>query len=86
MELCITIREDFGSLEQLKSNVSATAMEMSGSGWIWVAVDDRATMDVIPTFGAGTLLVRSRGRVLESSDPILGKTYPSQEKRTTPSH
>jgi len=86
MELSIAIREDFGSLEQLKSNVSAAAMGMSGSGWIWVAVDGRATMGVIPTFGAGTLLVRSRGRVSGSSDLVLGETYPSKEKRTTPPH
>lgn len=85
------IREDFGSLEQLKSTVSAAAMGLSGSGWIWVAVDGRATMGVIPTFGAGTLLVRSRGRVLPSSDPILGesdspsKTYTTSPHQSTPS-
>ena len=61
-------------------------MGMSGSGWVWVAVDGRATMGVIPTFGAGTLLVRSRGRVLRSGDPVLGENYPSQENRATPTH
>ena len=83
-ELGIAIREDFGCLEQLKSTVSAAAMGMSGSGWIWVAVDGRATMGVIPTFGAGTLLVRSRGRVFKSNDLVLGENYPSQEKRAVP--
>ena len=33
-------------------------------------------MGVIPTFGAGTLLVRSRGRVLWSEDTVLGESYP----------
>ena len=61
-------------------------MGMSSSGWIWVAVDGRATMGVIPTFGAGTLLVRSRGRVLQSSDPVLGENYPTPAKRTAPTH
>ena len=84
--LAIAIREDFGSLEQLKSTVSAAAMGMSGSGWVWVAVDGRATMGVIPTFGAGTLLVRSRGRVLRSGDPVLGEDYPSQKASATPPH
>ena len=71
-------------MEQLKSTVSAAAMGMSSSGWIWVAVDGRATMGVIPTFGAGTLLVRSRGRVLPSSDPVLGESFPTPAKSATP--
>ncbi|KAF9649327.1 manganese and iron superoxide dismutase [Thelephora ganbajun] len=86
MPLGMAIRQDFGSLEQLKSTVSAAAMGMSSSGWIWVAVDGRATMGVIPTFGAGTLLVRSRGRVMQSSDPVLGEDYPTPTNRTTPPH
>jgi len=76
------IRQDFGSLEQLKSTVSAAAMGMSSSGWIWVAVDGRATMGVIPTFGAGTLLVRSRGQVLQSVDPVLGENDPTPANHT----
>jgi len=71
-------------LEQLKSTVSAAAMGMSSSGWIWVAVDGRATMGVIPTFGAGTLLVRSRTKVLQSVDPVLGENYPTPTTPTTP--
>lgn len=84
MPLGIAIRQDFGSLEQLKSTVSAAAMGMSSSGWIWVALDNRATMGVIPTFGAGTLLVRSRGRVLTSGDTVLGETYSALTTRPTP--
>ena len=83
MEFGVAIRQDFGSLEQLKSTVCAAAMGMSSSGWIWVAVDGRATMGVIPTFGAGTLLVKSRGRVLPSYDTVLGETYPDPPKRPT---
>lgn len=52
-------------------------MGMSSSGWIWVAVDNRATMGVIPTFGAGTLLVKSRRRVLRTDDTVLGEPYPT---------
>ncbi|KAF9782792.1 Manganese/iron superoxide dismutase [Thelephora terrestris] len=79
--LSIAIREDFGSLEQLKSNVSAAAMGMSSSGWIWVAMDNLATIGVIPTFGAGTLLVRSRGRAIPSDDVVIGKQHPTHPKR-----
>lgn len=60
-------------------------MGMSSSGWIWVAVDGRATMGVIPTFGPGTILVRSRGRVLRTGDTVLGESYPTPSKRP-PSH
>jgi len=77
----MAIREDFGSLEQLKSTVSAAAMGLSSSGWIWVVVDGNGTMGVIPTFGAGTLLVRSRSSVLRSGDTILGENYPSSATR-----
>ena len=59
-------------------------MGMSGSGWVWVAVDGRATMGVIPTFGAGTLLVRSRGKVLPSNEPVLGESYLSPENPVAP--
>lgn len=83
MALGVAIRQDFGSLEQLKSTVSAAAMGMSSSGWIWVAVDGRATMGVIPTFGAGTLLVKSRRRVLGTGDIVLGENYPTPEKSPT---
>jgi superoxide dismutase, Fe-Mn family len=51
---------NFGSVEQLKSTVSAAAMGMMGSGWIWVVMDQQKHMGVVPTYGAGTLLVRSR--------------------------
>ena len=35
-------------------------MGMMGSGWIWVVMDQRGHLGVVPTYGAGTLLVRSR--------------------------
>jgi Fe-Mn family superoxide dismutase len=47
-------------MEQLKSTVSAAAMGLSASGWIWLACDDKGDLGVVPTFGPGTLLVRSR--------------------------
>ena len=58
-------------------------MGMSSSGWIWVAVDRRATLGVIPTFGAGTILVRSRGRVLLTGDTVLGEGSQTLANRPT---
>ncbi|KAJ7122810.1 Manganese/iron superoxide dismutase [Mycena epipterygia] len=54
------IQADHGGLEQLKSTVSAAALGMFTSGWIWFVSDKNGSTSVLPTFGPGTLLVRSR--------------------------
>ncbi|KAJ7755667.1 manganese superoxide dismutase [Mycena maculata] len=54
------IRVDHGGLEQLKSSFSAAAMGMFTSGWIWFVSDKEGRTSILPTFGPGTLLVRSR--------------------------
>jgi len=54
------IRTDHGGLEQLKSSFSAAAMGMFTSGWIWFVADKSGSTSILPTFGPGTLLVRSR--------------------------
>ncbi|KAJ7873352.1 manganese superoxide dismutase [Mycena olivaceomarginata] len=54
------IKSDHGGLEQLKSSFSAAAMGMFTSGWIWFVTDKYGSTSVLPTFGPGTLLVRSR--------------------------
>lgn len=33
---------------------------MSGSGWVWLVQDKNGKYGIIPTFGAGTVLVQSR--------------------------
>jgi Fe-Mn family superoxide dismutase len=67
------IRSEHGSLEQLKSNFSASALGMASSGWIWFVVDRRGHTGVIPTFGAGTLLVRSRTNMWKQGDTAQGE-------------
>lgn len=47
-------------MADLKLRVLATAKGMMSSGWVWLASDGYGGLAVIPTFGAGTLLVRSR--------------------------
>ncbi|KAK0206193.1 manganese superoxide dismutase [Desarmillaria ectypa] len=54
------ITDQYGSIAQLKSTFSAATLGMFSSGYIWLVTDSAGRMAIIPTFGAGTLLVRSR--------------------------
>lgn len=54
------LRGSFGTLDNLKSVVSATAMGMVSSGWVWLVQDVRGDLAALPTFGAGTILVKER--------------------------
>ncbi|KAL0580894.1 hypothetical protein V5O48_001087 [Marasmius crinis-equi] len=54
------IRRQHGSLAQLKSTFSAAALGMFTNGWVWLVTDAHGNIAVLPTFGPGTLLVRSR--------------------------
>ncbi|KAG7445912.1 uncharacterized protein BT62DRAFT_142445 [Guyanagaster necrorhizus] len=54
------IKEQYGSIAQLKSTFSAATLGMFSSGYVWLVTDSAGRMAIIPTFGAGTLLVRSR--------------------------
>ena len=42
-------------------------MGMMGSGWIWVVMDQQEHIGVVPTYGAGTILVRSRAQRMPRS-------------------
>ncbi|KAF7980916.1 hypothetical protein HWV62_36119 [Athelia sp. TMB] len=67
------IRHYEGSIDHLKSRVSATAMGMTGSGYVWFVCDQRGHTAVIPTYGAGTLLVRSRTQQTPVNGPVIGE-------------
>ena len=55
------IYEGFDDLEGLKSYMSAAALGMTGSGWVWLVVDmSIRSLAVVATYGPGTMLVRSR--------------------------
>jgi len=62
-----TIREQHGTLAQLKSAVSAAAMGMFTNGNIWFVTDAAGNTGVLPTFGPGTLLIRSRSYIGHAS-------------------
>jgi Fe-Mn family superoxide dismutase len=72
---------DFGSLAQLQSTFSSAAMGMINSGWVWLVSDENGHMEIVGTFGAGTLLVRSRKHMLtDEKSPILGEPLTSRYK------
>lgn len=55
------IYESFDDLEGLKSYMSAAALGMTGSGWVWLVLDmSIKSLAVVATYGPGTMLVRSR--------------------------
>ncbi|KAJ7283431.1 hypothetical protein C8J57DRAFT_1292533 [Mycena rebaudengoi] len=58
--LLTVIAANHGGIEQLKSSISAAAMGMFTSGYIWFVSDKNGNTSILPTFGPGTLLVRSR--------------------------
>jgi superoxide dismutase len=60
-QLNLLVKESFGSLEGLKSTLSAAAMGMMSSGWVWLVCDQSAQhLGYVATYGPGTMLVRSR--------------------------
>lgn len=54
------LSSQFPGINALKERFVASASGMVSSGWLWLVTDLQGGFAVIPTFGAGTLLVRSR--------------------------
>jgi len=76
------IRSHHGGLDQLKSTFSAAALGMVGSGYIWFVTDSTGATAVLPTFGAGTLLVRARMQAAHNPGAVLGEDIEAWEKAT----
>ncbi|OBZ71941.1 putative 37S ribosomal protein S26A, mitochondrial [Grifola frondosa] len=53
------LRVTWGTLSHLKSCFSAAVLGMFSSGYVWLVCDQFGSLGILPTFGAGTLLVRS---------------------------
>jgi Fe-Mn family superoxide dismutase len=68
------IQSQLGSLEQLKSSFSAAVLGMFSSGWMWFVCDEYGRLAIYPTFGTGTLLIRSRRKMADNIDPVAGET------------
>ncbi|EOR04849.1 hypothetical protein E3P92_00164 [Wallemia ichthyophaga] len=54
------LEKSFGSLEGFKSQFGAAASALTGSGYVWLVSDSSRTLGIVTTYGAGTVLVRSR--------------------------
>lgn len=57
------IRTSHGSIQQLRSAFSAAALGTFINGWIWFVSDQAGNTGIVSTYGAGTLLVRSRSNM-----------------------
>ncbi|KAK0550070.1 hypothetical protein OC846_003827 [Tilletia horrida] len=62
----------YRNLTTLQSAFSAAAMGMSSSGWLWLVRDQHGKLGIVPTYGAGTLLIdngeyRATGGAVASS-------------------
>lgn len=60
VRLLQAIEENFDSLSAFKLAFSSAAYGMSGSGYVWLVIDREGTMGIVPTYGAGTILVQNR--------------------------
>ncbi|PCH41587.1 hypothetical protein WOLCODRAFT_137483 [Wolfiporia cocos MD-104 SS10] len=70
------IRTQYGTLQEIKSSLSAAVLGVS-SAWIWLVCDQTGALAIWPSFGPGTLLVRSRTKLLRNaSDRVLGEQEP----------
>ncbi|GLB33466.1 putative iron/manganese superoxide dismutases, C-terminal domain [Lyophyllum shimeji] len=81
--LANTIRAQYGSLVQLKSAFSSAVTGMFTNGWVWFVTDKNGNTGIIPTFGPGTLLIRSRSYMGHSKSLVLGPDF-KQYDQTLP--
>ena len=91
------IYESFDDLEGLKSYMSAAALGMTGSGWVWLVIDmSIKSLAVVATYGPGTMLVRSRQHrhpngiserdLLPRKFVVLGEADPPARASTSTAH
>jgi len=81
------LTEHFGSIHQFISYMSAAAMGMMGSGWVWLVIDSQNRLATIATYGAGTMLVRERQQVHPwgaGEPPLLGGAGKSEVQGESP--
>ncbi|KAF5364080.1 hypothetical protein D9756_000576 [Leucocoprinus leucothites] len=79
-ELHTVIRNAHGSIQQLRSAFSAAALGTFINGWVWLVADQGGNTGIYTTYGAGTLLVRSRSNMEKHPqfpESELYDTFPS---------
>lgn len=55
-ELEEMIEKEFGSLDDFKKKFNEIALGLFGSGWVWLAVDKKGNLSIVPKSNAGTVL------------------------------
>ena len=55
-EFAEAVERDFGSLENLKSEMLRAAVSLFGSGWVWLASDKHNKLSILPLQNAGNPL------------------------------
>ncbi|KAI0052572.1 hypothetical protein FA95DRAFT_1553238 [Auriscalpium vulgare] len=70
-ELQYAITNQQGNLAQVISHVSAAALGMTSTGWVWFVTDGQGNLGVVATYGAGTLLSPDRRQTKD----LLGGRY-----------
>ena len=79
------IQKQFGGFDSLRSLFSAAVNGMAGSGYVWFVTDAKRNLAFVPTFAAGTLLIRSgAGTVEPITAPVLGEQDPSTQPVQSP--
>jgi Fe-Mn family superoxide dismutase len=77
--LASIIAAQLGSLADLKTYVAAAAQGMhsggGAGGFVWLVTDALGRLGVVPTYGAGTLLVAERRQSLMPDGSELGGIY-----------
>lgn len=71
----MVIRNAHGSVQQLRSAFSAAALGTFINGWVWFVTDQACNTGIITTYGAGTLLVRSRMNMQKHPDIPSSKLF-----------
>jgi Fe-Mn family superoxide dismutase len=59
-KLATAVSKSFGSFPEMCLAFSAAAYGMSSSGWVWLVTDQHRNLGIVPTFGAGTVIVQNR--------------------------
>lgn len=71
-ELAADLDAYFESVPSFKLAFSSMAYGMSGSGYVWLVRDKAGQLGIVPTYGAGTILIQNRmQRNAARSDWIL---------------
>ncbi|KAI0356667.1 hypothetical protein OH77DRAFT_1436280 [Trametes cingulata] len=78
----------WGSIAHFQSSFNAAVLGMFSSGWVWLVTDKEGRLGIMPTFGAGTLLVRSSrpsDALLEWQRIVGEAVVPLRENEGSPS-